>query len=109
MLSLETGPERHFSEGTAYRDCVATDPLIFVVHKFDRRLPIGRPIHGVVEVDTFVPGCPPPTDTIFYILNELIAGRVPDPSSVTRFGAGIRRSSTTSSITPDQPKRGLRP
>lgn len=46
-----------------------------------------RPIHGVVEVDVFIPGCPPHADAIFYVLNELIEGRTPDPSKVTRFGA----------------------
>jgi NAD-reducing hydrogenase small subunit len=45
------------------------------------------PIHGVVDVDIFVPGCPPHADSIHYVLTELIAGRTPDPSRVTRFGA----------------------
>jgi NAD-reducing hydrogenase small subunit len=46
-----------------------------------------RPVHGVVDVDVFIPGCPPPADAIWYVLSELIAGRSPDPSQVTRFGA----------------------
>jgi NAD-reducing hydrogenase small subunit len=46
-----------------------------------------RPIHGCVDVDVFVPGCPPSADAIWYVLNELIEGRTPDPSEVTRFGA----------------------
>lgn len=50
-------------------------------------LPVVKPLHGVVEVDVFVPGCPPHADAIWYVLSELIAGRMPDPSSVTRFGA----------------------
>lgn len=50
-------------------------------------LPLVRPIHGVVKVDLFVPGCPPSADAIWYVLSELVAGRTPDPSSVTRFGA----------------------
>lgn len=45
-----------------------------------------RPIHEVVTVDVFVPGCPPPADTIFYTLSELLAGRVPDLHEHTRFG-----------------------
>jgi NAD-reducing hydrogenase small subunit len=44
-------------------------------------------VHGVVDVDVFVPGCPPSADAIWYVLNELIAGRHPDPVSVSRFGA----------------------
>lgn len=36
-----------------------------------------RPISEVVKVDYFIPGCPPDADTIFYVLTELVAGRVP--------------------------------
>jgi NAD-reducing hydrogenase small subunit len=45
------------------------------------------PIHHVVDVDLFVQGCPPSADTIWYVLTELLAGRAPDPTQVTRFGA----------------------
>jgi len=45
------------------------------------------PIHHAVNVDLFVQGCPPSADTIWYVLTELIAGRLPDPTRVTRFGA----------------------
>jgi NAD-reducing hydrogenase small subunit len=37
-----------------------------------------RPLHEVVDVDYFIPGCPPSADTIFYVLNELLNDRVPD-------------------------------
>jgi NAD-reducing hydrogenase small subunit len=50
-------------------------------------LPNARPIHEIVKVDLFVPGCPPPADAIYYVLSELLAGRMPDVASVTRFGA----------------------
>jgi NAD-reducing hydrogenase small subunit len=46
-----------------------------------------RPLHAVVHVDLFVPGCPPSADAIWFVFSELIAGRKPDPSLVTRFGA----------------------
>ncbi len=46
-----------------------------------------RPIHEVVPVDVFVPGCPPSADTIFHAVSELIEGRSPDLSAKTRFGA----------------------
>ena len=49
-------------------------------------LPNVLPIHQVVEVDAFVPGCPPPADALYFALTELLAGRVPDMSSYTRFG-----------------------
>ncbi len=46
-----------------------------------------RPVHDVVQVDVFVPGCPPSADTIFYVVNELLEGRTPDLQGRTRFGA----------------------
>ncbi len=46
-----------------------------------------RPIHHVVPVDLVVQGCPPSADTIWYVLTELMAGRTPCPTEVTRFGA----------------------
>jgi NAD-reducing hydrogenase small subunit len=45
-----------------------------------------KPVHEVVKVDVFVPGCPPPADAIHFVVAELLAGRVPDVSAVTRFG-----------------------
>jgi len=45
-----------------------------------------RPVHEFVKVDVFVPGCPPGADTIFFVLTELAAGRVPDLSTTSRFG-----------------------
>ena len=46
-----------------------------------------RPVHEVVDVDVFVQGCPPSADAIFFVLTELVAGRKPEISEVTRFGA----------------------
>ena len=45
------------------------------------------PVHQVVDVDVFVPGCPPHADTIFFVLSELLEGRIPDLTEMTRFGA----------------------
>ena len=46
-----------------------------------------RPVHEVVPVDVFVPGCPPSADTIYKVLSELIAGsKAPTPGDL-RFGA----------------------
>src|SRR5215469_3893445 len=52
-----------------------------------RLLPNSRPVHEFVKVDVFVPGCPPSADTIHFILTELLAGRIPDLTDKTRFGA----------------------
>jgi len=45
------------------------------------------PVHQIVPVDVFIPGCPPSADNIFYALTELLAGRIPEMRSRTRFGA----------------------
>jgi NAD-reducing hydrogenase small subunit len=34
-----------------------------------------HPIHEVVKIDHFLPGCPPSADTFWTFLNELIAGK----------------------------------
>ena len=36
-----------------------------------------QPLGDVVDVDVYVPGCPPSPDAIFYVLTELAAGRKP--------------------------------
>jgi NAD-reducing hydrogenase small subunit len=46
-----------------------------------------RPVHEVVKVDVFIPGCPPSAETIFLALSDLLADRVPDMAKLTRFGA----------------------
>lgn len=45
------------------------------------------PVHEVVKVDLFIQGCPPKNDTIFFAIAELLEGRVPDLTTMTRFGA----------------------
>jgi NAD-reducing hydrogenase small subunit len=51
-----------------------------------RLLPRVLPVHQVVEVDAFLPGCPPSADVLYFALTELLAGRVPDVKDMTRFG-----------------------
>jgi NAD-reducing hydrogenase small subunit len=52
-----------------------------------RLLSYARPVHEVVPVDVFIPGCPPSADVIHYALTELLEGRQPNLSERTRFGA----------------------
>lgn len=49
-------------------------------------LPRALPVHNFVEVDVFMPGCPPSPDTIYFALNELLAGRLPNFGARVRFG-----------------------
>jgi NAD-reducing hydrogenase small subunit len=51
-----------------------------------RLLPRVLPVHQVVTVDAFLPGCPPSADVLYFALTELLAGRMPDVSGSTRFG-----------------------
>jgi len=45
------------------------------------------PVHEVVPVDFFLPGCPPPAARIKAFLEELVAGKAPRPEgSDIRFG-----------------------
>jgi NAD-reducing hydrogenase small subunit len=42
-----------------------------------------HPLHEVVKVDYFIPGCPPSGDAIWKFLTDLLAGRTP------RLGHGL--------------------
>ena len=50
-------------------------------------LPKSRPLHELVKVDVFVPGCPPSADLIHFVVSELLEGRTPDLAGKCRFGA----------------------
>jgi NAD-reducing hydrogenase small subunit len=50
-------------------------------------LPKAMPVHAIVEVDVFLPGCPPSADLIYAALDDLLAGRRPDLSRRARFGS----------------------
>jgi NAD-reducing hydrogenase small subunit len=72
--------DRAYRENSTLAQQIPTDTL-------PRLLPRSRPIHEVVPVDLFVAGCPPPAGLIYDVLQELLAGRVPDLSIRCRFGA----------------------
>ena len=48
-------------------------------------LPMARPVHRVVTVDVYLPGCPPSANLIYGVLVDLIEGRMPDTAGA-RFG-----------------------
>lgn len=70
----------------AYLENAALNPSI-PAGILPRLLPKACPIHEVVDVDVFIPGCPPSSDAIFFVLTELLEGRCPNISELTRFGA----------------------
>ena len=61
----------HTSVGLARGSEIPNDPEL--------PLPLNKvhPIHEVVKIDYFLPGCPPPADAIWKFLTDLIAGRTP--------------------------------
>jgi len=44
------------------------------------------PLHEVVKVDLYVPGCPPAASAIKLVLTELLDGRRPELNSQVKFG-----------------------
>jgi NAD-reducing hydrogenase small subunit len=51
-----------------------------------RLLPVVLPVHRVVTVDVFLPGCPPSPDAIWAAVIALLEGRAPVPATPPRFG-----------------------
>jgi NAD-reducing hydrogenase small subunit len=57
--------------------CVVVPKLLRAVH----------PIHEYVNVDVFLPGCPPSAETFHTALTALVTGEPLDIPALTRFGA----------------------
>lgn len=49
-------------------------------------LPKSLPVHAVVKVDIFLPGCPPHADIIFKAVADLLEGRMPELENKARYG-----------------------
>lgn len=80
VFPLEKVLERIYDENATINQKV---PSTQVPKLFERV----RPLHEVVNVDVYLPGCPPSAENIFMAISELLEGRVPDLSMATRFGA----------------------
>ena len=63
---------RAYLEGADIAAQIPSDPGIVPV-LLDRV----QPVHEVVPVDTFLPGCPPPADRIRAVLEQVLAGKQP--------------------------------
>ena len=50
-----------------------------------RLLPTSQPVNRFVDVDVFLPGCPPHADLIYTLLDDLLSGRTPAVAGA-RFG-----------------------
>lgn len=70
---------RVFEENADFQQQVPRDGLPALLDRV-------RPVHEVVPVDVFVPGCPPSADTIYRVLSELLAGHVPTLEGIAHFG-----------------------
>jgi NAD-reducing hydrogenase small subunit len=68
----------------AYLENVTLNPRI-PLDVVPALLPMARPVHRVVHVDLFLPGCPPSADLIYGALVDLLEGRTPAVAG-SRFG-----------------------
>jgi NAD-reducing hydrogenase small subunit len=65
----------------------ATDNAQLPSRVVPKLLAAALPVHRVVKVDVFLPGCPPSADLIWFTVNELLEGRMPNTAHIARFGA----------------------
>lgn len=68
----------------AYIDTSEVNPQIPT--QVPRLLPNAHPLHEIVKVDYFIPGCPPAAGLINYVLTELLAGRTPNMEGRSKYG-----------------------
>jgi NAD-reducing hydrogenase small subunit len=63
--------EVYVTEISLAKGCIPNDPEL--------PLPLDKvhPLHEVVKIDYFLPGCPPTADAIWKFLTDLLAGRTP--------------------------------
>ena len=75
MISIFTCSSFNLNESIIFKRIPAG--LIFSLWIFIIPLLLNKvhPIHEVVKIDYFLPGCPPSGDAIWTFLNELLAGQ----------------------------------
>ncbi len=72
----------HLDLGACLQEVYQTEPSLAhgsIPNDPELPLPLDkvRPLHEVVKVDYFLPGCPPSAEAIWKFLSDLIAGRTP--------------------------------
>jgi NAD-reducing hydrogenase small subunit len=73
--------ERAYLDPADFRPCLPDEPGI-VPRLLDRVWPL----HQVIAVDAFLPGCPPDADLIHRVLDDLLSGRTPRLEGQLRYG-----------------------
>jgi NAD-reducing hydrogenase small subunit len=68
----------------AYIENVDINPMI-PNRVVPQLLPTSQPVNRFVQVDIFLPGCPPHADLIYTLLDDLLSGRTPSVAGA-RFG-----------------------
>ena len=69
----------------AYIENVSSHPGV-PTEVIPRLLPESKPVHEYVDVDIYVPGCPPHAEIIFSAVAALLEGRMPELDGKARFG-----------------------
>ncbi|MCS7120730.1 MAG: NADP oxidoreductase [Nitrososphaerota archaeon] len=77
--SVQSVLERAYMENVDNKPQIPSEDL-------PKLLENARPLHEFVEVDFYVPGCPPSADLINYILTEILAGRRPNMEGKCKYG-----------------------
>ena len=70
----------------AYRENVTAEDSPIPTEVVPHLRTNATPVHEVIKVDVFLPGCPPPADAIHFAISELLEGRLPSITDQTRFG-----------------------
>lgn len=68
----------------AYIETVTCNP--HYPEQVPKLLEKAQSLNGVVKVDFYIPGCPPPAELINYVITELLDGRTPSIEGKFRYG-----------------------
>jgi len=68
----------------AYVETADTNPRVPI--DIPQLLDHAQALHELVKVDYYVPGCPPSSDLINYVLTELLSGRTPSMEGKSKYG-----------------------